>query len=224
MDDGLNEKKRLILSLYFPFLLLLVLWGVKIIEVTFNLSLAEWGIYPREIYGLKGILTAPLIHGDFKHLYNNSIPLAFVTWLMVYLYKDVAYKTFFLIWIISGLWVWFGGRESYHIGASGIVYGIVSFVFFSGILRRDIGLMTISLLMVFLYGSMIWGILPFLPMPDISWESHLSGGVIGFILSVYFRHQGPQRKVYEWENEDEKENEDEIKELEEDDLKNSSSN
>lgn len=191
--------KRLKYSLYFPALIIIVLWAIKFAEWSFDFSLVRWGIYPRQGHGLIGIFTAPLIHADFKHLYNNTIPLFVVSWILIYFYKEISYRVFFLTWLITGFWVWAWAREAYHIGASGVVYGLIAFVFFSGILRKDIGLMTISLLMVFLYGSMIWGIFPFLA--DVSWESHLSGGLAGLILSIYFRGKGPQRKKYEWEYE-----------------------
>ena len=134
----MNDQKRLIYSLFFPVFLIIAIWGVKLIEVSSDLSFVEWGIYPKEWYGLKGILFSPFIHADFKHLFNNSVPLFIVSYLLIYFYKEVSYKAFFLIWIITGIWVWFGARESFHIGASGVVYGIISFVFFSGIIRLSL--------------------------------------------------------------------------------------
>lgn len=104
-----------------------------------------------------------------------------------------------------GIWVWVGGRSGYHIGASGLVYGLASFLFFSGVIRNDIRLLAISLLVVFLYGSMIWGIFPI--FPQVSWESHMLGGISGLVLAIYYRKYGPQKKVYEWELEEEEEEE-----------------
>jgi membrane associated rhomboid family serine protease len=120
---------------------------------------------------------------------------------LIYFYRELAWKVFILSWLLSGFWLWIIGRENYHIGASGVLYGLITFLFFSGVLRRHTGLMALSLLVVFLYGSLIWGIFPLFRI--ISWESHLCGSIAGILLAVVYRKEGPQRKVYEWEFEDE---------------------
>lgn len=193
----MNEKKKLIHSLIFPIFFVIVLWTIKLIEIVLGTSFAFLGILPLKMQGLIGIITAPLIHGDIKHLTNNTVPFLVLSVATFYFYRPLGYKVFFLSWLMTGIWVWCGGREAYHIGASGIVYGLASFLFFSGAIRRIPELAAISLIVVFLYGSMIWGIFPFIP--DISWESHLSGGIAGLILAFFYRHDGPQPKKYEWE-------------------------
>ena len=193
----MNEKRKLIHSLVFPFFFIIVLWFIKLMEIFSGISLAFLGIYPLHAKGLIGIIMAPLIHGDINHLLNNTIPFFILCVATFYFYRPLGYKIFFLTWIMTGIWVWFGGREAYHIGASGIVYGLASFLFFSGAIRKIPGLAAVSLIVVFLYGSMIWGIFPFIP--DVSWESHLSGGIAGLILAILYRHDGPQPKKYEWE-------------------------
>jgi membrane associated rhomboid family serine protease len=193
----MNEKRKLFHSLILPFFFIVVIWFIKLMEVFSGFSLAFLGIYPLKAKGLIGIITAPLIHGDFNHLINNSIPFLVLCVATFYFYRPLGYKIFFLTWIMTGIWVWFGGREAYHIGASGIIYGLASFLFFSGAIRRVPGLAAVSLIVVFLYGSMIWGIFPFIP--DVSWESHLSGGIAGLILAILYRNDGPQPKKYEWE-------------------------
>ncbi len=193
----MSEKRKLIHSIIFPVFFVIVLWSVKFSEIILGVSFANLGIYPLSLKGLIGIITAPLIHGSISHLTNNTIPFLILSIATFYFYRPLGYRVFFLTWIMTGIWVWCGGREAYHIGASGIVYGLASFLFFSGVIRKIPGLAAISLLVVFLYGSMIWGIFPFIP--DISWESHLSGGIAGFILSVLYRRIGPQPKKYEWE-------------------------
>jgi membrane associated rhomboid family serine protease len=112
----------------------------------------------------------------------------------------VAWRVLLIIYIMSGFWLWLGGRENYHIGASNIVYGLASFLFLSGIIRKHIGLIAISLLVVFLYGSMVWGLLPVLQ--KISWEGHLFGTLAGILCAYSFRKEGTQRKRYEWEFEE----------------------
>jgi len=194
------EKKKFIHSLVFPLFFLLVIWMIKIIEVSLDLNFATWGIYPLKLKGLKGILLSPLVHANFRHLLDNSLPLLILGVAIFYFYSKVAYRVFFLTYIMVGIWVWFGGREAYHIGASGLIYGFASFLFFSGILLGEVRLLAISLLVVFLYGSMVWGIFPI--KEGISWESHMLGAIAGLILSFYYRKQGPQRIEYDWEEEE----------------------
>ncbi len=199
-NSTLTEKRKFLHSLVFPLFFVLILWSIKIIELGTDISFGFLGIYPMKIQGLIGIITAPLIHENFTHLVNNTIPFLILCTGTFYFYRPLGYKVFFLTWLMTGIWVWFGAREAYHIGASGIVYGLASFLVFSGIFRRDTGLAAISLIVIFLYGSMIWGIFPFIP--DISWESHLSGGIAGLILAFLYRKDGPQPKKYEWELEE----------------------
>lgn len=185
----MDEKKKFLQSLVFPSFFLIIIWLVKIIGIVFDLDLIYLGLFPLKWSGLIGIITAPLIHADFRHLFDNSVPVFLLSLAVFYFYRPVAFKVFFFTWIISGILVWFGGRPAYHIGASGLVYGFASFLFFSGILRNSINLLAISLLVVFLYGSLVWGILPF--DYKISWESHLFGALTGLFLSLVFRHYGP---------------------------------
>jgi membrane associated rhomboid family serine protease len=204
-----GEKKRFLYSLVFPGLFLLLIWLIKIIEVTLHLNFTFLGIFPLRIKGLIGIVTAPLIHSDFQHLAANSLPLLILGAGMFYFYREIAGKVFLLIYLISNIWIWFGARYAYHIGASGIIYGMASFLFFSGVIRKNVKLMAISLLVVFLYGSMVWGLLPI--QPHVSWESHLMGAIAGLVLAFYYRDRGPKRKIYSWEFEDDEEDEDEDK-------------
>lgn len=186
----LTESKRLKYSLIFPLFFLFAIWMIKITEVLLGLDLTFLGIYPLQIKGLIGILTSPLIHHGFAHLFDNSVPLFLLSVAIFYFYRGISYRIFFIIYIITGLLVWITGRSAYHIGASGIVYGYASFLFFSGIIRNNINLLAISLLIAFLYGSLIWGIFPF--KPEISWESHLMGAITGLAMAWIYRHEGPQ--------------------------------
>ena len=106
-----------------------------------------------------------------------------------------------MIWLFTGFWVWLAARDSSHIGASGLIYGFVCFLFFSGLLRKDTRLMAVSLLVTFLYGSMVWGILPV--DQSISWESHLFGSIAGIFCAYYYRADGPQRPKSQWEIDEE---------------------
>jgi membrane associated rhomboid family serine protease len=195
-------RKKLLLNLIIPGIFVFFLWLVKIIEVLFNIDLAGFGIYPLTTRGLPGILFSPFIHADFGHLFNNSLPLFFLGVALFYFYSEVAIRVFIWTYLITGFLVWVAGREAWHIGASGLVYGLASFLFFSGIIRRHFRLIALSLLLVFLYGSMVWGIFPG-TYKNVSWESHMLGFFAGIVLAVVFRNKGPQRPVYEWLEEDE---------------------
>jgi len=202
------EKKSIIQSMVFPALMVLLLWLVKFGEILASIDLGFLGVFPLKLSGLVGLITSPLIHSDLQHLFANSIPLFVLGSCVFYFYKEISVKTFLLIYFLTGLSVWVGGREAYHIGASGVVYGLASFLFFSGIIRRDMRLLAITMFVTFLYGSMIWGIFPdFYPDRNISFESHFWGLVIGALLAIYYRKLGPQRKKYSWELEEDEEDE-----------------
>lgn len=199
------EKRKLLRSFSFPFLFALILWLVKLIEIALDERLFWLGVYPKHFKGLAGILTSPFVHADWTHLMSNTAPILILGTTLFYFYKKVAFRSFLLIYVITGIWVWFGGREAWHIGASGIIYGLASFLFFSGIFRNSIELMAISLVVVFLYGGMVWGLFPI--VENISWETHLSGGIAGLLVAVFYRNTGPQRKKYDWEEEEDEDDE-----------------
>lgn len=203
MKEKNNDTKRLILSMVFPLLFVILLWIIKTIEVTLDQSFVSLGLYPLRAKGLLGILTGPLIHGDWKHLLNNTFPLFFLSWAIFYFYHEIAFKVVILIYFMSQFWLWFFAREAYHIGASGLVYGFGAFVFVSGMIRRNKNLLAISMLVAFLYGSMVWGIFPI--KEHISWEGHLMGMLAGIILAVYFKKHGPPMPEDHFDDEDEDE-------------------
>jgi len=197
------DKKKFLNALFFPLLFVGLLWAIKFIEILSGESFASFGLYPRTINGLPGMLTSPLIHGDFSHLFSNSVPLLILGTVLFYFYRGIALQVFTWIYLITGLWVWVAARSSYHIGASGVVYGLASFIFFSGVIRRDRTMMTISLLVTFLYGSIIWGVLPM--EEGISWESHLLGFIAGILIAFFFRNEGPPSEKHVWIEENEEE-------------------
>lgn len=186
--------------LVFPLFFVGLLWLVKFFEVYFQTKFVTHGVLPRNWEGLQGILFSPFIHSGYEHLISNSVPLLILLTSLIYFYKEVWLRVFLISWLLGGFWLWLGGRENYHIGASGIVYGLAAFLFLSGVLRKHTGLMALSLLIVFLYGSMVWGIFPL--FRDMSWEGHLYGTVAGLLAAYMYRTKGSQRKVYDWEQED----------------------
>jgi membrane associated rhomboid family serine protease len=190
-------RKKMLLAMVIPGIFVALMWLVRIAEILFEIDLSDLGIYPLSVRGLPGIVLSPLIHANFNHLFNNSLPLFFLGTALFYFYSDVAVKVFLWTYFLTGLFVWIAGREAWHIGASGLVYGIASFLFFSGILRRHFRLIALSLLIVFLYGSMVWGLFPGV-YKNVSWESHMLGFVSGVMLALYYRKEGPQVPEYEW--------------------------
>jgi len=203
-NEGAFYRKKLLLSMIIPVIFIFFMWLVKIVEVLFELDFSGFGIFPLTVNGLPGIILSPFIHADFNHLFNNSLPLFFLSIALFYFYSEVALNVFILTFFITGLLVWIAGRDAWHIGASGLVYGLASFLFFSGIIRRYFRLIALSLLIVFLYGSMVWGIFPGI-YKNVSWESHMLGFFSGVVLAVVYRNKGPQKPVYEWMEEGEAE-------------------
>lgn len=159
------------------------------LEQALQANFASLGLYPGQLSGVWHILTFPLIHGDFNHLFSNAISLFFVGTLLRYSFPKIFDRVWLLAFILPGIGLWFIGRPNFHIGASAWLYALVSFIFFSGILRLHVKLLAQSMLMVFLYGSFLWGVLPH--DPTISWEGHLSGAITGLILALYYRHSEP---------------------------------
>jgi len=206
--EGIFYRKKLLLSIIIPGMFISVMWLVKIIEILFETDFSEYGIFPLAAKGLPGIVFSPFIHANLNHLFNNSLPLFLLATALFFFYSEVALRIFTWTFFLTGIFVWIAGRSAWHIGASGMVYGLASFLFFSGIIRRYFRLTALSLLIVFLYGSMVWGIFPGV-YKNVSWESHMLGFISGLILSIWYKGEGPQRPEYTWEEEDEAEEKEE---------------
>lgn len=184
-----HDRRRMLTALIPPAMVVLLMWIVLGFDKVYHLDLARLGILPRTLGGLKGIFFAPFIHGGIDHLLSNTVPLLVLGWITMYFYPKASGRVLLVSWITTGLWVWAVGRDSHHIGASGIVYALAGFIFFSGLFRRRIALMAVSLIVVFLYGSMWWGVLPL--QPGVSWESHLAGGIVGSLMAWFYRRVPP---------------------------------
>jgi membrane associated rhomboid family serine protease len=191
-----------LLPLYF----VITLWIVFFIERHFKIRFSDFGIYPRELSGIKGVIFSPFLHGDLSHLFNNSLPLLFLLGSLRFFYRDHSIKVFLLGILFSGLGTWLIGRPSYHIGASGLVYVLSSFIFFKGIQTQYYRLVALSFTVIVLYGGMVWYMFP---IPEIigekriSWEAHLSGFVVGFVFSLIFNvEKHVQPIIYEWQRTD----------------------
>ncbi|MDM8546883.1 rhomboid family intramembrane serine protease [Candidatus Venteria ishoeyi] len=182
---------------------ILVLWLIKISEIILGLDLAVYGIYPRDMDKLTGVITAPLIHGSFEHLFANTLPLFIMGSALIYNYPKAVKYVIPIIYLGSGVGVWLFARESYHIGASGVAHGMMFFIFIAGILRNDKPSAALALIIFFLYGGMLVSIFP--TQAHISFESHFFGAVAGTICAFLFRDMDPKKaeKKYSWELEEE---------------------
>jgi membrane associated rhomboid family serine protease len=201
MNINKKEIKEFFFILIIPFVFLLIMWVVKLVEIQFNLSFVKFGIYPKDINSLPGILFSPFIHKDFTHLFNNSYPILILGSLLFSAYRSIALQIFIWLFFISGFWLWIIGRESYHIGASGMIYSLAAFLFVSGLIRKNPRLAALSMIIIFLYGSLIWGVFPL--KSGVSWEGHLAGLVAGLITAIFYKDEGPKPKKYQWEIDEE---------------------
>ncbi len=191
-----------------PMMALLLIWTVFWVEVRFRVNLNDLGIYPRTISGLKGVLFSTFIHSSLSHLYNNSLPIVVLSAALVFFYRRIAWKVVVFGILAAGIITWLIGRPSYHIGASGLIYVMASFIFFKGVFTKHYRLVALSLIVVFIYGSMLWYIFPV--KDGISWEGHLAGFITGIALAYLLKAEVPQVKKYSWEREDYEEEEDDF--------------
>ncbi|MFA7081499.1 MAG: rhomboid family intramembrane serine protease [Bacteroidales bacterium] len=203
-----KEKKDFINALIVPLGFVFLLWAIKIMETLSGISLSEYGLEPRTLKGLRGIFTMPLLHADFSHLISNTLACFILSFGLYIFYKEFATKLFLLFYLFSGIGAWIIGTSgSIHIGASGLVYALAWFHILSGLIKRNKPQLAFSLIVIFLYGGVIWGIFPeFQPSPRISWQGHLGGAITGFVFAIYYKRKAisiiPQEPIQE-EEEDE---------------------
>ena len=191
-----------------PLLSVLAIWTVYWYEIRFQVNLNQYGIYPRSLRGLRGIIFSPFLHGSVDHLYNNTIPLAMLTAALAYFYRKITFKVLLFGILLSGCITWLIARSSYHIGASGLIYVLATFIFFKGIFSKYYRLVALSLIVVFIYGSLLWYIFPL--KEGISWEGHLGGFITGLVLALSLRTSLPRPHKYDWERDDYNEENDEF--------------
>lgn len=180
-------------------------WAVFLLDQVTAADLNAHGLKPRTLEGLLGLITYPMLHANWNHLIDNSVTAFVLLFGMFSFYGRIGWQVLLWSWFMSGLWIWIAARAGNHIGFSGVIYALAAFIFFSGVFRKYFRLMALSGVVVFLYGSMVWGILPI--KPQVSWEGHLFGAIAGLILAYYFKEKGPQRPKYSWELEEEQEEE-----------------
>jgi membrane associated rhomboid family serine protease len=182
-----KDLKEYIFTIKYPLLLIAFIWLVEIVDRAFLLDIESLGILPRTGVGFLHIVTAPFVHGEWNHLYNNSFSLLATTAIMATFYPKVAFNVFITIMILTGIGVWLYARDAYHIGASGVIYGLVSYIFWTGIFKKNAKSVVLALLVLSLYAGMFESIFPNVEK-DISWESHLAGAIAGIIVAFIFKN------------------------------------
>lgn len=190
----------------YPLLMVLLIWIVFWYQVSVDYGIKSFGIRPQKLEGLFGIFTSPFLHGDIDHLYNNSIPLLVLSLALFYFYNKIAWKVILYGVLLSGFLTWVIGSSGNHIGASGLIYVLVSFIFFKGIFAKHYRLIALSLMVIFLYGSMIWYVFPI--KDGMSWEGHLGGLITGLLFAIIFRKEIAKPERYKWEQPDYNEEDD----------------
>ncbi len=192
----------------YPLLFVLLIWIVFWVEVRSGINFNDFGVYPRTIVGLRGIIFSPFIHSDLTHLWHNTLPLMILSAALFFFYQNNAWKVLLVGVFLTGFLTWLLGRPANHIGASGVIYMLFGFLFFKGIIAKHFRLIALSFVVVFIYGSMVMYVLPI--DPKISWEGHLSGIISGAILGFFVKRGVVKRKLYVWETEDYNPEEDEF--------------
>jgi len=200
--DNSTYKRQFINAAFIPFVIGVLMILSFVLERGMDWDFHTAGVYPRRIQNIWGIFTLVFVHADWNHLTNNVISFTVLCSFLYYFYRQLASKILIVSYVFSGLILWVIGRESWHIGASGLIYALAFFLFFSGVIRKYVPLIAISLVVALIYGSMIWHIFPWEVHDVISWEGHLAGGITGLILSVYYRAEGPVKPIKVWEDED----------------------
>ena len=199
MNPIKQELSELRQNIVLPLQIVAVMWLVKIIETLFHISFSNLGVLPRDVLSIWHIFTMPFVHGSWEHLISNSLPFIILGFLVLQTYKQVSLRIFTIVYALSGLGIWLMARgQSHHIGASGVIYGLAFFLFFSGIFRRDVKSMATALIVALFYGGMVWGLLPI--QEGVSWEGHLFGALAGVWCAYRYKNINPPKR-FPWQDE-----------------------
>ncbi len=212
MEEIAHKKAiaRIYLAAFVPLSLCIIMFLSYLLQLGMHWPMYKLGVFPLRFESLTGIFTMIFVHADWKHLLNNLLSFSMLSVALYYFYSSIANKVMFFSTLLSGTILWMIGRDSWHIGASGLIYAIAFFIFFSGLLRRHSALVALSFIVAFLYGSMVWHVFPWEAFNKVSWEGHLSGAIVGFVLSLVFIKQGPQKPIVVWANDETNDDESEF--------------
>jgi len=188
-----SEKEKIENSIIIPGLLVAIMWAMQLLSYKLNADFGSLGIFPRTLSGLKGIVLAHFVHGGWEHIMSNTPAVLVLGSMMLYFYPSISKAAIVFIALLTGILVWIFARPSFHIGASGLVYGFAFFLFFSAIFRKDTRSLVISLFVILFYGGIVWGLLPH--DPHISWEAHLAGALSGTLLAYTGRKADIQPSI-----------------------------
>lgn len=203
------EKQRFRLAIAKSLIPIGLIWLTYAINSVFALQWNDYGMHPRSLQGIYGIFTMPFLHADIQHIFSNTIPLWLLTFGIFYFFSNKAVLILVMSTCITGILTWTIASQGIHIGASGIVYALAFFLVTISIIKMETSLMAYTLIIIFLYGTLVWGFFPSLfPDKHISWEGHLAGAITGVILAFFYKNEGPVRKVYDFEEEEDDENDD----------------
>lgn len=203
MDETKQEKRHFFYSAFVPVSVVVAMWLVFIVDTGFGLNLSRFGVVPHTLEGLVGVLTMPLLHGNWEHLLSNTVPVLVLGTALYYFYSPIANRVMWLTWLVSGFLTWCIADDGLHVGASALIYGLNLFLIISGLIRGNTRLLAISFIMIFLYGSFMWGVFPSFTEPlQISWQGHLAGLLTGCMLAFFYRKEGPQKEEHHWDEDD----------------------
>lgn len=206
-NSTFKKQFQILFPVFFvPFAISFLMLLTFVFEWGMHLDFSRAGILPRNTERLWALVTHVFVHASWGHLFNNVISFVLLSSCLVYFYRPQGLKLMTMLWILSATMLWVIGRPSYHIGASGLIYALASFLFLSGLIRKHIPLIAVSLIVTVLYGNMVWYIFPWQAHDPVSWEGHLSGMSTGFILAVIYKNHGPQRPEKVWNDELDDEN------------------
>jgi membrane associated rhomboid family serine protease len=191
------DRTRILDAFFVSLFLLVLCWSVFIMDEYLGYQLKQWGLRPRVLEGLRGIFTVHFLHGDLEHIAQNSLALFVLNSFLFYFYRSIAFPVFLTLFIASPALLWFAGRDGNHIGASVLIYAEFAFLFVSGLIRRNPLLLRVALVVVLYYGSLVWYVFPV--DKKVSWEGHACGFFMGVVAAFWWRKQGPQRKIYQYE-------------------------
>lgn len=184
LDTPESEKAVFAYSFLPGALFVALLSLISLLSYFTGADLRWLGIQPRNFFGLIGVAAGPLIHADLLHLLSNAFPLILLSGFIFFLHRPVALRVIVLVYVLSGILTWFIGRPSYHIGASGVVYGLAGYLLFNGFLRQNRSALAVSLAILFLYSGLFYGLLP--TEERVSWEGHIAGFVAGLVAALVY--------------------------------------